>query len=124
MTINKTAAFAHITLRTASPKARTRTLDADDIAQGIRDHLKHARRLAKTDPTRTVTTTLRGGYVPNGYRYAAESDDVRITGTRAADVVVVATRARAQSRAHGIGPELVTRSRGEGESMGRIEYKR
>lgn len=116
-TIASIAAETAATLRETAPRARERTLDAADIEAAIRQHLKAARR----EPTgNTVTTTARGGYVPNGYKYRADCDVVDITGRRVGDLQVSAGRGWAQKRAYGAGDTVITRSRKPEQTQGRI----
>ena len=120
-TVKNLAARAESAMRRTS-KARTRTLDSAEIAEGIRRHLTLARREPESH---VVVTTLRGGYVPNSYGYRAEADAVVITsgggsGARVGLLTVEAHRTWAQSRARGKGPWRTTRSRAPGQSQGRI----
>lgn len=121
-TIAKAATEAASILRSSAPRARQRTLDADDIERAIRIHLRIARKVAKEDPERVTMTTLVGGFVPNSYKYRAECDEVSIIGTHAAHVVVRAGRGYAQSRPNGVGNALIVRSRLPEQARGRIEH--
>ena len=122
MTIAKTAAETERNLREMAPRARERTLEAGGIEYAIRTHLRYARRVAKVDPERITMTVLRGGYVPNSYKYRASCDEVWILGTSAKDLVVSYARAAAQRRPRGAGSTLIVRSRTKDESLGRIEH--
>jgi len=122
MTIAQTATAAAADLRQMAPRARQRTLDADDIEHAVRLHLKHAQKVARNDPTRVTMTVLRGGFVPNSYRGRAECDEVTIIGLKAADLSVACSRVWAQSRSYGRGALLVVRSRLPDQSQGRIEH--
>jgi hypothetical protein len=121
-TIRHTAAAAASTLRAEAPRARSRTLVAEDIEDAIRAHLRIARRIARTEPTSIVVTRLCGGFVSNSYRYAATTDVVEITGTRAASIEVEGWREGAQSRSCGRGDELIIRVRKPGQVRGRIVH--
>ena len=122
MTIAQTATAAAAELRQKAPRARQRTLDADDIANAINLHLKHAQKVAKGDPTRVTMTVLRGGFVPNSYRGRAECDEVTIIGLEPDGLSVACSRVWAQSRSYGRGALLVVRSRLPDQSQGRIEH--
>lgn len=121
-TIATIAAEAEADLVAARGRATTRTLDAAEIEDAIREHLRHARALAKSEPTTTVRTVLRGGYVLYGYR--ASADTVTITGARVDELAVDAQRAAAQSRPHGHGDRLIVRAVREGQRQGRIVVSR
>jgi hypothetical protein len=122
MTIAETATRAAADLRSKAPRARSRTLDASEIERAIRKHLKIARRIAKLDPTRKVTTTLVGGHVVNSYKYRADTDLVCIEGVRAAGLTIHTSRCHAQRRPGGQGATLIVRSRLPEQSQGRIEH--
>lgn len=121
MTIAKKAAAAAAALRAEAPRARTRRVEAETIEHAMREHLKIARRLRRTDPERIVRTRICGGHVPNGYKYSAGCDHVEIKGSRASDLEVIVRRGYAQKRPHGIGSTLLVRSYIPGQSQGRVE---
>lgn len=120
MTITKQAAKAHQALRADAPRATQRTLDAVEIEHAIREHLRHARSVGRTAPEDRVLTTLRGGYVTNGYGYRASADTVYISGRLASSLVVRALRDNAQSRRNGWGETLIHRARKPGQVQGRV----
>lgn len=95
-------------LHEATPRARTRRIDPIEAA-GIAGDVRRLVSLA-TDDDASGYLTVRGGYVCNGYRYRAESDEVRVgldfvTGTWCLGV----RRTHAPRRRHGDGPRTVGR---------------
>lgn len=110
MTIAERAALAHQRLRRAAPRAKQRTLDANEIEFAIREHLRWARKIGRSAPEDRVITTLHGGFVPNSYRWRAEADTVEIEGRRAAELKINATRDRARNRPRGAGDTLIHRA--------------
>ena len=121
MSIATIAAAAAAALRSESPRAKSRTLDASEIEYAIRQHLRVARRLRRTDADRTVRTTLTGGHVPNSYRYRADADHVAIEGETARDLKIHTCRTYAQRRPNGDGSTLIVRSKTPEQEQGRIE---
>ena len=105
--IGAVACNAVHTLRTAAPNVRARTLSAVDVANGIRQHLKRARRTAEGE---TTHSQLTGGYVHVTYAYAStsEADWVYIHGRRMSDLRVTAERSRAARRENTLGERLET----------------
>jgi hypothetical protein len=119
-TVRRLAEEHAASLRSEAPRARQRTLSADELEAAIRAHLRAARVARKRYPGRAVSTTVHGGFVPNSYRYAAESDEALIRGHRAADLVVTSERSWAPKRPHGEGNWLVHRAIEPGQSSGTI----
>jgi len=119
-TIKTIAAAAANTLRERAPKARSRTLDADDIEHAVRTHLRLSRKAPEGS---VVRTTLTGGFVPNSYKYRADCDHVTIEGRKAASLTVLPQRAWAQKRSHGDGDTQITRYIADGQSVGTIAHK-
>jgi hypothetical protein len=115
-------------LRALAPKARARTLDATDCAQTAFTALRSALKQAGPGDT-LIQGRIYGGFVPNSYRYPAESDicwfwlDLDPTTgkpAKGARIRLEFSRARAQSRSHGKGEQVVTRIVREGQTDGRL----
>ena len=118
MTITQHAHAAHAALRRIAPTARVRRLDAADIEAAIREHLKVARSLRRSEPETVVTTSLSGGHVAGAYDYAAFADWATIVGGTAATLIVTTARVRT-----GTGRStLIVRARKPGQERGRIAY--
>lgn len=96
------ASVAASYLRTLAPKARTRTVSASEIAEAIYAH----ETAVSANPGVTIRTRLVGGFVPNSYGYAADADRVEIETDAEGRTTWCASRARAESKAHGRGDAL------------------
>lgn len=117
-----TASTLHAALVSARGRASQRTLDLDDIAAALAAHALLLGSSA-TDDDVEARTTLRGGFVPNGYKYRAESDEVRIVSRRVDGTwttTATASRARASSRSHGSGELCIHRLLRAGQVDGRV----
>ena len=102
-------------LRTVAPLARTRTLDADDIAAALSEHAE----IVAANPGATVRTRLIGGYVCNSYGYAGESDRFEVETDGQGRTTFHASRTYAEKRAHGRGDTLRTWTVGAGGGLKR-----
>lgn len=94
------AISAHI--RSLSPRAKTRTVDADEIFEALEAH--DAALVA--NPGQHVRTRLVGGFVPNSYGHSADADRVEIDTAADGTTTFTASRAYAESRSFGKGDTL------------------
>lgn len=115
-------------LRALAPKATARTLSPEDCAKTAFTALRSALKQAGPGDI-LVRGRIYGGFVPNSYRYPAESDICYFwldldpaTGkpAKGARIRFEFSRARAQSRSHGKGSEVITRIVREGQTDGRV----
>lgn len=105
-------------LRVRTPRARQRTVTADDLRC-------LCERLAEVEPTPDdvrLTARLHGGFVPGAYKGAAEADSVYVeVDLRTGDVTKASVgRGPAQRRPRGNGSHIVVRLAREGQSDGRV----
>lgn len=90
-------------LRTLSPRARQRTLDAADVASALAEHAA----TVAAHPGVEVRTRLHGGYLPNSYM-GGESDRVQIETDAQGRTTYHVSRTYAEHTAHGRGDTLRT----------------
>ena len=105
-------------LRVRTPRARQRTVTADDLRC-------LCERIAEVEPTPDdvrLTARLHGGFVPGSYKGAAEADSVYVEVDARTNTVTKATVTRgfAQRRPYGNGSHLVVRLVREGQTEGRV----
>ena len=105
-------------LRVRAPRARQRTVTADDLRY-LCD------RIASVEPQADdvrLTARLHGGFVPGSYKGTAEADSVYVEVDVRTNTVTKATVTRgfAQRRPHGNGSHLVMRLAREGQVDGRV----
>ena len=105
-------------LRVRTPRARQRTVTADDLRY-LCD------RIASIEPQPDdvrLTARLHGGFVPGSYKGTAEADSVYVEVDVRTNTVVKANvnRGFAQRRPHGNGAHIVVRLVREGQTDGRI----
>lgn len=100
--MNTLASLISSYLRTLSPKARTRTVSADEIADAISAH----ETAVAANPGTVIRTRLVGGFVPNSYGHRADADRVEIETDAQGRTTWNVSRAWAESRAYGKGDEL------------------
>ena len=105
-------------LRVRTPRARQRTVTADDLRC-------LCERLMEVEPTPDdvrLTARLHGGFIPGSYKGTAEADSVYVEIDLRSNTVTKATVTRgfAQRRPHGNGAHLVMRLAREGQTDGRV----
>lgn len=105
-------------LRVRTPRARQRTVTADDLRC-------LCERLMEAEPTPDdvrLTARLHGGFVPGSYKGTAEADSVYVEVDLRTTTVAKATVTRgfAQRRPHGNGSHIVVRLAREGQTDGRV----
>lgn len=96
------ASLAHAYLRSLAPKARSRTVDAAEIAEALAAH----EAAVAANPGTAIRTRLVGGFVPNSYGYRADADRVEIETDAQGRTVWNVSRAWAESRPYGNGDLL------------------
>jgi len=115
------AASAVAALQAKTPRAKQRRLSAADLVS-LFDTVR-ADLAAAGDDDIAGEAVVYGGFVPNSYRGAAESDIGRVSLTRkdgAWDATFTLDRERAQIRPGGKGAEIVVRLKRAGQSRGRV----
>jgi len=115
------AASAVADLQAKTPRAKQRRLSAADLVS-LFDTVR-ADLAAAGDDDIAGEAVVYGGFVPNSYRGAAESDIGRVSLTRkdgAWDATFTLDRERAQIRPGGKGAEIVVRLKRAGQSRGRV----
>jgi tRNA 2-selenouridine synthase SelU len=118
-TIAQIAATIAADLAAESPRATARKLDASDVERAIRAHLKHARKVSRTEPETVVVTTAKGGLISKSYarkHYGAQSDQIRITGRTVAALDIDVKRTHASCH----GSWLMHRAIKPGQTNGRV----
>lgn len=110
-------------LRQRTPRAKQRLLSAREVADFFESVRESVAAAACADDV-AGDAVMYGGFVPNCYRGAAESDTARITLARGEDgswhAAFTMARERAQSRSNGRGAEVVVRLRRAGQTRGRV----